>query len=283
MDESKPLEEIRNWLDAGTPNSRRKSSWFSWRIRRVSSTTSRLISRCRWSHERFLVHVTELQITPSRWTKTQTLLSEKRIIPYSTDIHRCIQNYSYEFGCQAREAHRWLLEYRWVSRLVWSLDRGFTQFTLLEEKAPDGYMWSGWRLTRKQLTSRPDHLWPELWKSMGKHAKLKEKQKWSEEKLHHENARKLRGIYFIDPEDTEFKETIKNARKKLETSVAPAMPCKIMKNVGVVHPTKLNKTCVYSGSWWIHKTAYGKLDTATLWRPYCRKRWEFITTLQFGS
>ena len=106
---------------------------------------------------------------------------------------------------------------------------GFTQFTLLEEKPPDGYMWSGERLTRKQLTSRPDHLWPELWKSMGKHAKLKEKQKWSNEKLHLENARKLRGIYFIDPEDKEFKETIKNARKKLETSVAPAMPCKIMK------------------------------------------------------
>ena len=67
---------------------------------------------------------------------------------------------------------------------------------------------------------------------MGKHAKLKEKQKWSEEKIHLENARKLRGIYFIDPEDTEFKETIKNAREKLETSVAPAMPCKIMKNCG---------------------------------------------------
>ena len=67
---------------------------------------------------------------------------------------------------------------------------------------------------------------------MGKHAKLKEKQKWSEAKLHLENARKLRGIYFIDPEDTEFKETIKNARKKLETSVAPAVPCKIMKNCG---------------------------------------------------
>ena len=67
---------------------------------------------------------------------------------------------------------------------------------------------------------------------MGKHAKLKEKQKWSNEKIHLENARKLRGIYFIDPEDKEFKETIKNARKKLETSVAPAMPCKIMKNCG---------------------------------------------------
>ena len=106
----------------------------------------------------------------------------------------------------------------------------FTQFTLLDEKAPDGYTWSGVRLTRKQLTSRPDHLWPKLWKSMGKHAKLKEEQKWSEEKIHFDKARKLRGIYFIDPEDMEFKETIKNARKKLETSVAPAMPCKITEN-----------------------------------------------------
>ena len=61
---------------------------------------------------------------------------------------------------------------------------------------------------------------------MGKLAKLKEKQKWSEEKLRLENARKLRWIYFIDPEGTEFKETIKNARKKLETSIALGMPCK---------------------------------------------------------
>ena len=45
---------------------------------------------------------------------------------------------------------------------------GFTQFTLLEEKAPDGFMWSGGRLTSKQFTSRPDHLWPELCKSNGK-------------------------------------------------------------------------------------------------------------------
>ena len=118
---------------------------------------------------------------------------------------------------------------------------GFTQFTLLDEKAPDGYTWSGGRLTRKQLTSRPDHLWPELWKSMGKNAKLKEKQKWAEEKIHLDNARKLRGIYFINPEDKEYKETIKNARKKLETSVAPAMPCKTMKNCGSSGSDK-NKT-----------------------------------------
>ena len=107
---------------------------------------------------------------------------------------------------------------------------GFTQFTLLDDKPPDGYMWSGVRLTRKQLTSRPDHLWPELWIKMGRNVKLKERQKWSHEKLQLDDARKLRGIYFIDPEDKEFKETIKNVRKKLETPVAPAMPCKISKN-----------------------------------------------------
>ena len=119
----------------------------------------------------------------------------------------------------------------------------------MEEKPPDGKMWSGERLARKQLTSRPDYLWPELGKKIGKNAKLKEKQKWSNEKLHLENARKLRGIYFIDPEDKEFKETIKNARKKLEASMAPAMPCKIMKkNCGSGASNEMkNKTCVYSG------------------------------------
>ena len=35
-------------------------------------------------------------------------------------------------------------------------------------------------------------------------AKLKEKQKWSNEKLHLDIARKLRGINFSDPEDKEI-------------------------------------------------------------------------------
>ena len=30
---------------------------------------------------------------------------------------------------------------------------GFTQFILLEEKPPDGKMWSGERLTKRQVTS----------------------------------------------------------------------------------------------------------------------------------
>ena len=68
-----------------------------------------------------------------------------------------------------------------------------------------------------------------IWKTMRRNAKLKEKQKWSNEKFYLENARKLRGFYFIDPEDKEFNENIKNACEKLETSVVPAVLCKIMK------------------------------------------------------
>ena len=80
-------------------------------------------------------------------------------------------------------------------KIDWSRDlsdpwTGFHTIYSIGRKAPDRYMWSGERLTRKQLTSRPDHLWPALWKSMGKHAKLKEKEKWCNKKLHLENARK---------------------------------------------------------------------------------------------
>ena len=88
---------------------------------------------------------------------------------------------------------------------------------------------------------------------MEKHAKLKEKQKWSEGKLRLENARKLRGIYCKDPEDKEFKEIIKNVRQKLETSVALATPCKIMKsskNCGSGSSNKIQtkRTCILAVS-----------------------------------
>ena len=90
-------------------------------------------------------------------------------------------------------------------------------------------MWSGERLTKRQATSWPDHLWLELLRGMARNAKLREKHKWAIEKPKLDNARRLRGIYFIDPEDMEFKEIIKNVRRKLEIPMAPAMPCKTCK------------------------------------------------------
>ena len=68
---------------------------------------------------------------------------------------------------------------------------------------------SGGDLRRsKQL---PDLIicWPEIWIGTSKGAKKQGKQDWALEKPKLDNAQKLRGIYFIYPEDEEFKETIK--------------------------------------------------------------------------
>ena len=54
------------------------------------------------------------------------------------------------------------------------------------------------------------------WKNMSDTAQRKEKQKWAIEKPKLDNERRLRGIYFIDPADVEFKEFLKNARRKFE-------------------------------------------------------------------
>ena len=52
-----------------------------------------------------------------------------------------------------------------------------------------------------------------MWTNMSDAAQQWEKQKWAIEKPKLDNVWKLRGLYFVDPEDTEFKETLKNARK----------------------------------------------------------------------
>ena len=64
-------------------------------------------------------------------------------------------------------------EYRELSD-AWT---GFTRFFLLIEMPPDGYTLSGGRLTRKQTTSRPDNVWPDMSKHMSDAVKRKAKQK----------------------------------------------------------------------------------------------------------
>ena len=58
-------------------------------------------------------------------------------------------------------------------------------------------------------------------------AKKKAKQRWAIEKPKLVNARQFRGVYSIDPSDEEYKDIIQNARRKLRTPKAAAMPCKI--------------------------------------------------------
>ena len=53
-----------------------------------------------------------------------------------------------------------------------------TEFTLLKEKPPMGYMWSGVDLTTVQPSTRPDHEWHEVWTKIRKASQKREKQEW---------------------------------------------------------------------------------------------------------
>ena len=76
---------------------------------------------------------------------------------------------------------------------------GFTRFILLTKRPPEGYTWCRGRLTRKQSTSRPDSVWPDMWKHVSDASKKKAKQTWAIEKPKLDDARQMRGIYFIEP------------------------------------------------------------------------------------
>ena len=76
------------------------------------------------------------------------------------------------------------------------------------------------------------------------HRKRKEKQKWAIEKPKLDNARRLRGISFLEPDDEEFKRTMKNARRKLEIPMPAAMLCRLQ----LISTGKLvaqDKICLY--------------------------------------
>ena len=61
-------------------------------------------------------------------------------------------------------------------------------------------------------------------------SKHKEKQKWAIEKPKLDNARSLRGIYFIDLDVEEFKDIMNNARRKFEMPMPAAIPCKLQRD-----------------------------------------------------
>ena len=93
-----------------------------------------------------------------------------------------------------------------------------------------------------------------------------------------DNARKLRGIYFIP-----WGQGIQRNHQELSKVIGNAN--------GSRHRCKRSKTCK-------HRSTRGKSNgiksqlaciwkdrifTTSSWRPYCRKKWKFITALQLGS
>ena len=191
----------------------------------ASSTTSRLVSGCRWSDKWLLF-----------WSMSGNCIYRHHVEPR-------IKLYS-----PKEESFPIPLNYIDVSR---------TTHTNLDVK--QGYTWYGERLTRKQLTSRQDHWCPEVWKTMGKNAKLKERQKWSNEQLHLENAWKLRGSISLTQRTRNSKKPSRmHVRIWQHNCSCCALPNYEEEFWEWCTQQNQNKTCVHSGSWWIYKTAYGR-------------------------
>ena len=184
IDESNSLEEIRNWEHppwyGDYPIRGESQRDFLGESEGVSTfTTSRLISGCRWSKNRFLFPCQETSYTAITFelrVKLYSSIEESFPIPLKyIDVSRTTHT-NLDVMQESRIDDYWNID---GSRDLSDSWTGFTQFTQLSEVSPEGYMWSERRLTKRRATSRPDYLWPELWRGLGRNAKLREQQKWS--------------------------------------------------------------------------------------------------------
>ena len=123
--------------------------------------------------------------------------------------------------CYARTPHRRLLAHRCVQNFVRFMERIHKVYSIERETS------KGTNVVRGETDKSSSDIQARSF--MARTLESYGKECWAIEKPKLDKARRLRGIYFIDPEDKEFKEAIKNARKKLETPMAPAMPCKTCK------------------------------------------------------
>ena len=87
----------------------------------------------------FLVYYRRFHLSPSCGTPSQNVRAERRIIPYSTEVHRRYQNNTYVTGCVDGDNidDFWNVGGEEELSDAWT---GFTRFILLNERAPDGNM-----------------------------------------------------------------------------------------------------------------------------------------------
>ena len=148
--------------------------------------------------------------------------------------------------------------------------RVFAKFILLKETPPKGFMWSGERLTKIQTTTRPDNVWPEAWTRIGKAVQKREKQEWALEKPKLDNARQWRGFFLLIRQTKNTKTSIENAKRKIETLVDAAMPCK-----KIQHPMRFQKQNMLT-QWKI--TNVENVSYRKSRRPYRGQKTKFCNT-----
>ena len=128
---------------------------------------------------------------------------------------------------------------------------------------------SGRRLTRKQTTSRPDNVWPDMWK-----------HDWLQR-----NAKKRKSGPSRNPNSTQPEECVvftslilmmRNSRISWKMLVEEIWKFRCQQQCLV----KLHKIRLYCWSWRTYENPNGSSYSQISWRSHCRKRHEFIESLQ---
>ena len=144
----------------------------------------------------FLVDPRWLHLSSSKWTTSSTLCAERKKHTYSSEIHWCYQAHNtYWSGCLTRKEDWRLSECRFEQAFVRLLGERIHKIHSLEREGSKG-IFVVWEKRLKQIQTTTDQ--------------NREKQEWAKEKPKLDTARRLWGIYFIDLDDKEYPEILKN-------------------------------------------------------------------------
>ena len=111
--------------------------------------------------------------------------------------------------------------------------------------------------------------------------KKREKQEWLIEESKLEYDRISKKIYSIDPSDEDYKDIIKNAGRKLETSITAALPCKrefFKVSIRKTVVSKTEKVKVSETTTWFSCIAKNRINEKKKdpWRTHLRERTQFL-------
>ena len=113
--------------------------------------------------------------------------------------------------------------------------------------------------------------------------KSKAKNKWAVEKPKLDNARRLRGIFFIEPKDEEFEHTMKESLKfRCQQQCLVRHQQIAAGNLRQYWETQ-DQTCLYCRCRRIYENTIGRCAPLVSRRSHLCKRNKFIEPLQFGN
>jgi len=108
---------------------------------------------------------------------------------------------------------------------------GQTLFYIIKPQLPPGMKWVEGRPTQIQKTTRPDSVWPEVWKNLSPNLRKKEIALWETEGTQRAEMRAKYGVPTeIENDDKEYNKIISQAVKDFGVPSAPAM---LLKQVGL--------------------------------------------------